>query len=42
VTQNNFRGEERRISTEESKVELYVIPTNEELMILREIEKHQK
>ncbi len=33
---NNIRGEEREISTPESKVKIFVIPTNEELMIARE------
>ena len=30
---NNFRGETRKITTEDSKIPVYVIPTNEELMI---------
>ena len=30
------RGEEVEISTEDSKVKIYLIPTNEELMIARE------
>ena len=30
---NNFRGEFRKISTDDSKIPVYVIPTNEELMI---------
>ena len=30
---NDFRGEFRLISTEDSKIPVYVIPTNEELMI---------
>ena len=30
---NNFRGEMRKISTEDSKIPVYVLPTNEELMI---------
>ena len=30
---NNVRGEEQRITTDDSKVPAYVIPTNEELMI---------
>lgn len=30
---NNFRGELKKISTEDSKIPVYVIPTNEELMI---------
>ncbi|MBP3464141.1 MAG: acetate kinase [Clostridia bacterium] len=36
---NNVKGKERKISTEESKVEIYIIPTNEELMIAKETEK---
>ena len=35
-TANGQRGEEIRISTEDSKVAVYVIPTNEELAIARE------
>ena len=31
-----FRGEEVKISTENSKVPVYVVPTNEELAIARE------
>lgn len=30
---NNFRGEFREISAKDSKIPVYVIPTNEELMI---------
>lgn len=30
---NNVRGEERKISTEDSKIAVYVVPTDEELMI---------
>ena len=33
---NNCRGEEVEISTPDSKVKVYVVPTNEELMIARE------
>ena len=33
---NNFRGEERVISTPDSKVTVCVIPTNEEIMIARD------
>lgn len=33
---NNFRGEERSLTTEQSKVQLWVIPTDEELMIARD------
>ena len=35
-TKNNCRGKEVEISTEDSKVKVYVIPTNEELMIARD------
>ena len=33
VEKNDFRGEFRKISTEDSKIPVYVVPTNEELMI---------
>ena len=33
---NNVRGEVRKISTEDSKVLCYIIPTDEELMIARD------
>ena len=33
---NNMRGEEKQISAQDSKVKIYVIPTNEELMIAKE------
>lgn len=36
---NNMRGEEKLISKLSSKVKVYVIPTNEELMIARETKK---
>ena len=36
VDANNMRGEEKVISKSESKVKVYVIPTNEELMIAKE------
>ena len=36
---NLVRGEEAEISTENSKVRVFVIPTNEELMIAKETEK---
>lgn len=36
---NNTKGEEMEISTLNSKVKVYVIPTNEELMIAKETEK---
>lgn len=35
---NDMRGEEKMISTKESKVKVYVIPTNEELMIAKATE----
>lgn len=36
---NDVKGEEREISTPESKVKVFIVPTNEELMIARETEK---
>lgn len=33
---NNVRGEEVELSKDDSKVKIYLIPTNEELMIARE------
>ena len=36
---NNMRGEEKLISKPESKVKIWVIPTNEELMIAKETER---
>lgn len=36
---NNVKGDEREISTKDSKIKLYIIPTNEELMIAKETEK---
>ena len=36
VDANNMRGEEKLISKQDSKVKVYVIPTNEELMIAKE------
>ncbi len=33
---NNVRGEERIISTDDSKVKVLLVPTNEELAIARE------
>ena len=36
VDANNMRGEEKEISTPDSKIKVYVVPTNEELMIARE------
>ena len=36
---NNMRGEEKMISTSDSKVKVYVIPTNEELVIAKETER---
>ena len=37
---NDFKGEEREISAEDSKVRVFVVPTNEELMIARETAKY--
>jgi acetate kinase len=34
--ENKKRGEELLISSEDSKVKIYVIPTNEEVMIARD------
>lgn len=36
VEKNDFRGEFRKISTDDSKIDVYVIPTNEELMIAQD------
>ena len=36
---NNVKGEEREISSPNSKVKVFIIPTNEELMIAKETEK---
>ena len=36
---NELRGEEVDISTKESKVRVLVIPTDEELMIARDVER---
>ena len=36
---NNMRGEEKLVSKPDSKVKIYVIPTNEELMIAKETER---
>ena len=36
---NYIRGEEKMISTEDSKIKVFVIPTNEELMIAKETER---
>lgn len=39
---NNVRGEERVISADDSKIKVLLIPTNEELMIVRDIERLKK
>ena len=39
VEANNIKSEEKLISKQESKVKVYVIPTNEELMIAKETER---
>ena len=36
---NNVKGEEKEISSKNSKVKVFIIPTNEELMIAQETEK---
>lgn len=36
---NDVKGEEREISASDSKVKIYIVPTNEELMIARETMK---
>ncbi|MGX4686863.1 acetate/propionate family kinase [Vagococcus sp. JNUCC 83] len=36
---NNVRGEERVISTDDSKVKVLLVPTDEELMIARDVEE---
>ena len=36
VDANNMRGEEKEITTPDSKIKAYVVPTNEELMIAKE------
>ena len=36
---NNVKGEEKEISTPNSKIKVYVIPTNEELMIAKETQR---
>ena len=39
VDANNQKGEEKLVSQPDSKVKIYVIPTNEELMIAKETER---
>ena len=39
VEANNMRGEEKEISANDSKIKVYVVPTNEELMIAKETER---
>ena len=39
---NNVRGEERVISTDDSSVKILLIPTDEELMICRDVESLKK
>ena len=38
---NEVRGQVQKISASDSKIPVYVIPTNEEVMIAREVMKHQ-
>ncbi|WP_125765261.1 acetate/propionate family kinase [Levilactobacillus mulengensis] len=39
---NNFRGEEHIVSPDDAKVKTLVVPTNEELMIVRDVERLTK
>ena len=39
VDANNMRGEEKEISKPDSKIKVYVVPTNEELMIAKETQR---
>ena len=39
VEANNMRGEEKEISAPDSKIKVYVVPTNEELMIAKETQR---
>lgn len=36
LDKNNIKGDERELSADDSKVKVYLVPTNEELMIARE------
>ena len=36
---NNVKGEEKEISSKNSKVRVFIVPTDEELMIAKETEK---
>jgi len=39
---NDFRGEEHIVSPDDAKVKTLVVPTNEELMIVRDVERLTK
>ena len=39
VEANNVRGEEKEISAQDTKIKVYVVPTNEELMIAIETQR---
>ena len=39
IEANNMRGEEKMISKADSKVKVFVVPTNEELMIAKETKR---
>ncbi|MDN6508761.1 MAG: acetate kinase, partial [Tetragenococcus halophilus] len=39
---NNVRGKERVISTDDSKVKVLLVPTDEELVIARDVESLRK
>ncbi len=41
IAANEVRGQVQKISANSSKIPVYVIPTNEEVMIAREVMKHQ-
>ena len=36
LEKNNCRGEEQEISTPDSKIKVWIVPTNEELVIARD------
>lgn len=36
---NNIRGEEKEISSKDSRIKVYIVPTNEELMIAKETKR---
>ena len=36
IVKNNVKGEEIKVSTPDSRIDMFVIPTNEELVIARD------